>query len=110
MVQDLIASRSCHKIHTCLQQLSHGYRVTILSIKTNQSGFWSERKQFQVGRNGLERSGEFTLIVAIAPSCIGADPLAGMHLKSDGPGADDLAAFPPRVAWRTDRIESASRG
>src|SRR5512135_749839 len=104
MFQDLIASRSCYKIHACLNQLSNGYCITILPIQTNQSGLWSECKAFQVGRNGLECSCEFTTIVAVASACIGADPLAGMHLKSDGTGAYDLASFSPGVAWRTDRL------
>src|SRR5689334_1117259 len=53
---------------------------------------------------------ELSLIVTIASARIGADPLTGMHLKSDGACADDLPSFSPGVAWCTDRIESASRG
>jgi hypothetical protein len=103
MLQDLIASRPCDKIHTRLKKGSHGYRVSILSIKTNQSDLCRESKAFQVGRNGLEGSGEFMAIVAIASACIGAKPLTSMHLKSDGACANDLASFSSRLAWRTDR-------
>jgi hypothetical protein len=108
--QDSIPSRSCDQMHACFNQLSNGYGITILPVEANERDLWSESKEPQVGRDGSKGRSEFTLIVTIASARIGADPLAGMHLKGDGACADDLPSFSPCVAWRTDRTESASRG
>ncbi len=64
----------------------------------------------QVRRNGLESRGEFLTIVAIAAPCVGADPLARVHLKCRGACAHHLTALASAIAGRTDRIESTSRG
>jgi hypothetical protein len=42
MLQDLLPSRSCYKIHPGFNKLSHCSCVTIVPIETNQSHFWGE--------------------------------------------------------------------
>src|SRR2546430_17562360 len=82
MLQDLIASSPCHQIHACKNELCNHYCVTILSVEADQSHFWTESKVLQVGRDGLQCRSQLSTIVAIAPTCIGADPLARVHLAS----------------------------
>src|SRR5258708_27898218 len=48
MLQDLIASGSCDKIHACLKKLSNRYRVAILPIETNQSNLCRLSNDLQV--------------------------------------------------------------
>src|SRR5450631_2251247 len=107
MLQDLISSSPCHKSDTCLNKLSDHSRVAILSTETNQSHLWSESEVPQVGCDRQQGRGQFTTIVAIASSCIGADPLASMHLKDCRPCPDHLPALATSVARHADGIKSA---
>jgi hypothetical protein len=110
VLQDSIASRPCDQMHACIKEESNGYGITILPVEANQSDFWSACKEPEVARDGSKGRSQFPLIVTIASARIGADPLTGMHLKRDRACANDLPSLSPGVAWRTDRIQSASRG
>jgi len=52
MLQDTIASGPCDQRHSCLNQLSNRYHITILPIEANESHLWRESKEPQVGRDG----------------------------------------------------------
>src|SRR5262249_16194758 len=107
--QDLIASSPRHQVDACFNELSDHRRVAILPIETNQSHFWGESEVLQVGRDGMQGRGQFSAIVPIASTSIGADPLARMHLKRNGPCAYHLATLAPFVAGCAHCIETASR-
>ena len=108
MLQEPIASASRHEIHACQNELSDDGRIAILPVQAHQRHLWWESEVLQIGRDGLECPGEFTAIIAIALACIGADPLARVHLKRRGARADHLTTLASAVAGRTDGIESAS--
>jgi hypothetical protein len=108
VLEELIPFSPGHQEHICLDDLRDHRRVAILPIEPHQRHPWGKFEARQVGVDRLEGRGQFTTIVAVAPSGVGADPLPGMHLQHSGPGADDFPAFTPDVSRRTDRIESAS--
>ncbi len=87
MLQELIASASRHEVHACQDELRDDGPIAILPVEAHQSHFWWESEVLQIGRDGLECPGEFTAIIAIALACIGADPLARVHLKRRGANA-----------------------
>ena len=107
MLQELIASSPCHQIHACKHELCNHDCITILSVEAHQSHVWTESKVLQVGGDGLQCRSQLGTIVAIAPTCIGTDPLARMHLESGRAGAYHFPSFAPCVAWRTNCVESA---
>src|SRR5262249_13642989 len=109
MFEDLIPSPSRHKMHSSVHELCNHRRVAILAVESDQSHLCWESKVLQVGGDGLERARQFLPIVAIAAACVGADPLARVHLKSSGACTDHLTTLASLVAGRTDRIESTSR-
>jgi hypothetical protein len=82
MLQDAIASPSRHQINACLHELRAHRRIAILPIEA---------------------------IVPIASTCIGANPLAWMHLQHRGACADYLPALASGVAKRADRVASPFR-
>jgi hypothetical protein len=62
-----------------------------------------ESKELQIGRDGTPRAGQFTLIIAIALTCIRADPLARVHLQRRGARANHFPSLTPGVARRDIR-------
>ena len=66
-----------------------------------------ESKVLQIGRDGSQGAGQFTLIIAIALACIRADPLARVHLQRRGACANHFPSLAPGVARCTDTIQSA---
>ena len=84
-------------------------RITILPVETNQSDLWGESEVPQVGRDGPQGRGKLTTIVTIAPACIGADPLARMHLQRRSACANHLPSLASCVATRADRVEPSFR-
>ena len=93
VLQDSISSRPCDQMHTCINEESNSYGITILPVEANQSDFWSECKEPEIARDGSEGRSQFPLIVTIASARIGPDPLTSMHLKRDRACANDLPSF-----------------
>src|SRR5260370_1304390 len=109
-LEHLIRSPPRHQLDPSLDELSNHSRIAIWSIESNQSDLWSKSKVPQVGCDGPQSRGKLTTIVAITPTCVGTNPLTGMHLKGCGPGSYDLTPLAPLVARRTDGIEAAACG
>jgi hypothetical protein len=52
VLQDAIPSGSGEQMDACLNQLSNGYRITILPVEANESNLCRESKESQVGCDG----------------------------------------------------------
>jgi hypothetical protein len=75
MLQEHLSSPSRHEIYACQQKLSNDGPIAIGSVETDQGHLWWAFEVLQIGRDGSQRRGQFTAIVAVALACIRPDQI-----------------------------------